>query len=122
MKKYLKNERGFTLIEILAVIIILGVIATIGIPSVLEHVENSKVNSEMQSMLVVKDAAKRWLLDNGKPGTAMTTSDCKAAFIPNYLDATWPEKLDGTDIECSIATNGTITVTGSTTNGTITGK
>ncbi len=34
LKKLLKNQKGFTLVELLAVIVILGIIAAIAIPSI----------------------------------------------------------------------------------------
>lgn len=34
IKKLLKNQKGFTLVELLAVIVILGIIAAIAIPSI----------------------------------------------------------------------------------------
>ncbi|GGM32017.1 hypothetical protein GCM10011351_17740 [Paraliobacillus quinghaiensis] len=40
--KKLKNEAGFTLIEVLSVLVILGVIAAIAVPSVYGIIENSK--------------------------------------------------------------------------------
>lgn len=43
--KYVKSKKGFTLVELLAVIVILGVIMVIAIPSVLETMEVAKVKS-----------------------------------------------------------------------------
>ena len=38
------NEKGFTLVELLAVIIILGVLAIITVPMIMGNVEESKKN------------------------------------------------------------------------------
>lgn len=43
--KYIRNKKAFTLIELLAVIIILGVIMTIGIPKVTQYITNSRKES-----------------------------------------------------------------------------
>lgn len=40
------NRKGFTLIEVIAVIVILGIILVIGAPSILKVYENSKLKSE----------------------------------------------------------------------------
>ncbi|RIV13331.1 prepilin-type N-terminal cleavage/methylation domain-containing protein, partial [Priestia flexa] len=42
MKKFLKNEKGLTLIELLAVIVILGIIAAIAIPSIGGIIQKSR--------------------------------------------------------------------------------
>ena len=42
MKKVLRNEEGFTLIEIIAVLVILGVLAAVAVPKYLDLMEDSK--------------------------------------------------------------------------------
>ena len=42
MKERLKNQKGLTLIELLAVIVILGIIAAIAIPSIGNIIQNTK--------------------------------------------------------------------------------
>ena len=43
------NKKGFTLIEIIAVIIILGILAFIAIPQVMNAIENSEKNGAIVS-------------------------------------------------------------------------
>ena len=43
LQKRLNNEKGLTLVELLAVIVILGIIAAIAIPSIGNIIENSEV-------------------------------------------------------------------------------
>ncbi len=42
MKKQLNNEKGLTLIELLAVIVILAIIAAIAVPAIGKIINNSK--------------------------------------------------------------------------------
>ncbi len=55
MRKMLKNERGLTLVELLAVIVILGIIAAIAVPSIGDIIEKSRedaLNAEAIQILM----------------------------------------------------------------------
>jgi len=45
LQKRLNNEKGLTLVELLAVIVILGIIAAIAVPSIGGIIEKSRVNA-----------------------------------------------------------------------------
>ena len=42
MKERLKNNKGFTLVEIIVVLVILAILAAIAVPAVLGYVNESK--------------------------------------------------------------------------------
>lgn len=56
--KLLKNQKGLTLIELLAVIVILGIIAAIAIPSVNTIISNSKKSAHKENARAMIDAAR----------------------------------------------------------------
>ena len=63
------NNKGFSLIELLAVIVILGIIGTIGVLSytvVTDNVENKVFTTYEKSM---KDSAMMYIIDNGYPNS-----------------------------------------------------
>lgn len=58
-----KNEKGLTLVELLAVIIILGIIAAIAVPSIGTIIDNSRIKAEKADALVMISAAKLYFVE-----------------------------------------------------------
>ncbi|MGX6442930.1 prepilin-type N-terminal cleavage/methylation domain-containing protein [Neobacillus sp. K501] len=64
LKNKLKEQKGLTLIELLAVIVILGIIAAIAIPSINNVINNSKEKAKIAEAIQVIDAARLAYTDN----------------------------------------------------------
>ncbi|MCI3922540.1 prepilin-type N-terminal cleavage/methylation domain-containing protein [Paenibacillus sp. TRM 82003] len=71
MKLVRNNQKGFTLVELLAVIVILGIIAMIAVPAIGNIIEKSREDALEQSILMVRDSAEAYFLDN--PATTKVT-------------------------------------------------
>ncbi|WP_127533141.1 prepilin-type N-terminal cleavage/methylation domain-containing protein [Paenibacillus kobensis] len=63
-KSMLKNKKGLTLIELLAIIVIIGIIAAIAIPAVNNMISKSKTSSDAATDRIVQEAAVRYGMDN----------------------------------------------------------
>ncbi|MGG3915678.1 type II secretion system protein [Rossellomorea vietnamensis] len=83
MKKMLKNERGLTLVELLAVIVILGIIAAIAVPSIGNIIEKSREDAVKAEGIQVLNAAKLYV--SSEKITEGTTS-IGADQLKDYLD------------------------------------
>lgn len=73
MKKYLQkklnNEKGMTLIELLAVIVIIAIIAAIAIPAIGNIIENSRYSAVKADATNVLAAAQLYYADNASAAT-----------------------------------------------------
>lgn len=82
LKKRLRNEKGLTLVELLAVIVILGIIAAIAVPSIGGVIDNTRVKAQFSDGQNVLAAANIYFTEN--PGTDPVT--IKKLVDDNYLD------------------------------------
>lgn len=57
-------NKGFTLVELLAVVIILGILGLITVPTVSTIIDSSKERAKTAQIEEVKKAAKNWVADN----------------------------------------------------------
>ena len=64
MKKRIKNEKGLTLIELLAVIVILAIIAAIAIPAIGNIIDSSRVKAAKADAANVLSAANLYFTEN----------------------------------------------------------
>lgn len=61
----MKNQKGFTLIEIMVVVIILGLLAGLVLPRILGQEEKAKVEATKVQIRSLEDALDAFKLDNG---------------------------------------------------------
>ena len=86
----LKIKRGFTLIEILIVVAIIGILALLLIPNALTAIQKSKQKSTMKDIVSMATAASDFVTDNGEwtfsqSGDINPTSDFVQAITPFYI-------------------------------------
>jgi len=82
MRPYFPNQRfrGFTILELIVVIFILGILAAIVVPMAGSMIEDAKVTWVVNRYTLLKDAVRRFYADTGR-------LPCKSAVSPcNYSE------------------------------------
>ena len=81
----LKNQKGLTLVELLAVIVILAVVAAIAVPSIGGVIENSRYNAVKADATNALNAAQLYFTD--LPTSESTSVTVKELKDQNYLES-----------------------------------
>lgn len=61
----MKKQSGFSLIEIMVVVVILGILASIVVPKILSRPDEARVVKAKQDVLAIQNALDLYKLDNG---------------------------------------------------------
>ena len=115
--KNIRNNSGFTLLEIIIVVIIIGVLASLALPRLFSTVEFSRSTEAMAAIGAVRSSIERCLIKSGSGNYA----DCQnfSDEANKDLDIENPENNAGSHFGYDITPNGTTGYTITATRNTL---
>lgn len=92
MGRFMRSRAGFTLIELMVVIIILGLLAAIVMPRIVGETDKARYGAALAQMRILEDALKRYKLDNGVfPSTEQGLESLVRKPSSGLVPRNWPE-------------------------------
>jgi prepilin-type N-terminal cleavage/methylation domain-containing protein len=81
-----RRRGGFSLLELLAVVTILGIIAVVVIPRISVSANTAKQNADAQNKAEINSAVERWYFEKGDyPDADLGDIGADPAYFPNGL-------------------------------------
>ncbi|GFN33237.1 hypothetical protein [Paenibacillus xylaniclasticus] len=110
-KTMLKNKKGLTRIELLAIVVLIGLIAVIAIPAVNTTIAKSKTSADVVSEKIFKKAAIRYAMETDAQDMETVTANelIAAGYLTTELEWSKPANAK-TTATFSISPTGVITV------------
>lgn len=103
MKLYNSKQRGFTLIELMIVVAILGILAAIAIPAYNDYMVRSRVSGLIVAGSNAKTSVSEYRISQGAMPTNNTIAGV-STIVTNYVSG------------IAVGANGVVTITGNQTN------
>jgi len=101
-----KNQKCFTLIEILIVVVIVAILAAISVPIYLEYVESARASDAKTAINSIWQAAQIYLQDRGEwPGSVEDLQDASYVNLSDATELQWTFSFQGSPPEEIIATS-----------------
>ncbi|MFZ5943367.1 MAG: prepilin-type N-terminal cleavage/methylation domain-containing protein [Bacillota bacterium] len=82
-KRMKKNQKGFTLVELLVVVVILGILATLAMQSIGDRSDDARKAKADADLRTLLSAIELYRVDTG--AYPATLSGLTSALVPNYL-------------------------------------
>ena len=90
----MKNQKGFSLIEIMVVVVILGILASIVVPKIMGRPDEARVVQAKSNISAIQNALDLYKLDNGTyPSTEQSLSALVQKPSSNPIPANWKQYL-----------------------------
>ena len=101
-----RSQKGQTLLEIIAVLVIIGAILAAVIPAVSASTDSGRVGSALSAIRAIQSAAVGYYNDNGGSYASLSVANLAAKYLPTGYTGTAANPWGG---DITVAENGTTT-------------
>jgi len=99
----IKKTHGFTLVEIMIVVLIIGILMAIAVPQFIKARSSSRQKTVISNLRQIDGAKERWAMEQGKKsGDPVASTDLTPDYIKTYPDNT---PVTGTYLPNAVGTN-----------------
>lgn len=105
----MKGNKGFTLVELMVVVVIIGVLTAIAVPVYNSATEKAKINAIAANLRIINGAISQYMADNDTSTAPVVTMGTTPIVndLSDYIQS-WPDNnpkgvtyvLDGTGADC----------------------
>jgi len=97
MVKMLNNRKGFTIIELIVVVVIIGILVAFGIPRILNMTARARYNTYLSNKKIVTDALERYYVEHtdAYPAQALVANDITGDPCALGANNGWARLVDG---------------------------
>jgi prepilin-type N-terminal cleavage/methylation domain-containing protein len=103
-----RSRAGFTLVEMMIVVAIIGLLASLAVPNLARARDTSRLNVIYNNLRVLESAKEQWALDNNKPtGTEVSDISVLSGYfrwssIQDVVHETYVPNAVGTPAEADL--------------------
>jgi len=86
MNRIRKKNKGFTLVEIMIVVLIIGILLAIAVPNFIQARNTSRTRTCIANLRQIEAAKEQWAMENNQGSTA---TPAQGDLMPTYMKS-WP--------------------------------